>query len=300
MNSDRTALLALAILCSPSHDSFAQSSKQGPSATWTNTIEVDKGEITNGKRKFEAHVITVFEADASTAIDLWEKDVASSTKDISGKRPYRANGARIPAISEAPIIILATSGTDKKSGNATLTLAYLQNDSTVLADNGSQQKVSRELAVRLNQALVQTQIDAVQKELDDAVDDHVDKSEDQARSEKRMSDANADLEKNAKKQAKLQRDIADSQADIAGLEKRFALRNDPKDLQKLTSTRKKLAGQEKKLASLMSEVSKHESKANKHQQDMSSHSEKREEHAKSKEELQQRIAELKRKKDAIK
>ncbi len=295
----RHSLLLVPVLLFSVLGCLAQSSKNGPKLTWTRSIEVGKGEVVSGERKFPAHVITVFEADGPVAIELWEKDLGPLAKEITGKRPYRAVGVRLPALGEAPLTILATATSDKKNGNAMLSLAYLQNDSTVHADNGAQEKVSRDLAIRLNQALVQTQIDAAQKELAETMEDLTDEQEDHARSQERMSDANTDLEKNANRQSKLQRDIANLQGEISGLERRFAMSNDPKDLKKLTSARKKLAKEEKELSGLMADESKAKGKANKYQEDMTSHSEVSDEHSKSKEELEAMIAELKRKKDAI-
>lgn len=277
----------------------AQSStKDGTSLEWRHELKVVQGTITVNKVEYPAHTITLFEADANKALELWKADHTPISASI-GSRPLKASGARIPQLAEDPIVVLAEASTEKKAGLAKLTLAFLRNDSTSLEDNGEQEKLMHALAVRLNKAVVQGQIDRYQRDLDKTSDKLGSTEDDVAKARKNLTKANSDLEKVKAKRGKIEADNAKVHGNISGLERKFALSNDPKDLQKLTKARQKLAKNEGTQAKLMQQEAKVQGNINKHQGTLDAHSKKAAGQAESKEDLQRIIAELKRKQDSI-
>lgn len=274
----------------------AQTTKDGTRLAWDQRIAVTQGTITVDKKEHPAHTITVFEADAGTAIDLWRKELTPVSAAITNK-PLRATGVRLPQLSEEPLIVLADGTTEKKAGVARLSLAFLVNDSTPLEADA--EKYMHDLAVRLNKAVVQGQIDRYQKDLDKTGDKLASSAKDKAKAESNVAKASRDLEKLKSKRGKIQADNAKIHGNITGLEKKFALTNDPKDLQRLTKARSSLAKNEGSLAKLMQQEAKVQGNLNKHQSTLEKHSSKAGDHQESKEDLQRIISELKRKQDHI-
>lgn len=256
------------------------------------------GTITVNKVEYPAHTITVFETDASTALDLLKVDYTPIAASIGGK-PMKVSGARLTQISEEPVEVIVEASTEKKANLARLTMAFMANDTVSLEDNGEQEKLMHGLAVRLNKAVVQAQIDRYQKDLDKAADKLGGTEEDVTKAQKNLGKANSDLQKTKAKRGKVEADNAKVHGNISGLEKKFALSNDPKDLQKLTKARQKLAKNETSQAKLMQQEAKIQGNINKHQGTLDSHSKKAEGQAESKEDLLKIIAELKRKQDNI-
>lgn len=276
----------------------AQTTKDGTRLEWRNELTVVPNTIKVNKVEHPGHTISIFEADASTALDLWKADYTPISTGITGK-PLRALNVRLPEVSEQPIVVFAAASTEKKAGLAKLTLAFMENDSTPLADNGAQAAAARELAVRLNKAVVQRQIDRYQKELDKVSEKHGGSQADVAKAQSKVTKANNALEKAKAKRAKIEQNNARLHGEIAGLERKFALSNDPKDLKKLTKVRSKLAKNESGQAKLMAQEAKLQGTANKHQSSAQSHSSKADSHAESKEGLTRIVSELKRKQDNI-
>jgi hypothetical protein len=293
------SFIALPAFLLTSAQSFAQvTTKDGISLVWDRELAVVDDSMSIGGRYVPAHTITVFETDASTAMELLKVDYTPISTSIGGK-PMKVSGARLTQVSESPVDVMVVGNTQKKAGLARLTLAIMANDSTVLPDNGAQEELLRGLAVRLNKAVVGSQIDRYQQELDKTAEKLGSTQEDVAKAEKNLTKHNASLEKAKSKRAKLERNGAQLQGEISGLERKFALSNDPKDLQRLTKARQKLAKTESAQAKLMQQEAKAQGNINKYQDSAEKHGSRVDEHAESKEDLQRIIAELKRKQDSI-
>ncbi len=271
--------------------------KDGVALSWERTIEVVPDSIQNGAWTLPAHTITVFESDGGWVMDQWKDEMKPVSQSVSGSKPVRVTGALVPAMGDQPLLLLATSESDKKSKLGRLTVAFAANDSMVA--EGDPARTMRELAVRLNKAVVQQQIDARQKMLDKASGKLSGAQSDQAKINKRLNKANSDLEKHKRKLSKLQGNKAKVQGDVHGLEKKFAVTNDPKDLNRLTKARQRLAKVETGIAKEMRNGSKIQAAANKQQENLPKATDNLQDHTESREEIQRIISELKRKQDAI-
>lgn len=274
-----------------------EKTKDGVLLAWTNTIEVTGDSVRNGAHMLPAHTITVFESDGSWVMDQLKTEMKAVSEGMSGSKPVKVSGARIPAMGDAPVMVLAISETDKKAKAGRLTLAFALNDSTPAT--GDAERVMHDMAVKLNKLVVQGQIDEQQKKLDKALDKHGSARSSTDKATKNIDKASGDLQKSKKKLSKLQGDKAKLQGDVHGLEKKFAVTNDPKDLQRLTKARGRLAKNESAIAKEMQRESKIQNTLNKHQQSQAKASGTLQEHTESKEEIQRIIGELKRKQDAI-
>lgn len=272
--------------------------KDGTALTWEQQLTVVSGTVTVNRVAHPAHTITVFETDANTVLDLWRTEFTPISSAV-GIKPPKATGVRIDKLSSEPMTVFGQSSTDKKAKLARLSLAFMVNDTTPLADAGEQEGYMRELAVALNRAVVQKQLDRYQQELDKTSTKLGSTQQDAAKTQRNLTKANSDLEKVKTKRSKLQRDNARTHGDVTTLERKFALSNDPKDLQKLTKARQKVAKSESDQAKLMQQEAKIQGNINKYQGTLEGHQQKAEGQNESKEELTRIISELKRKQDSI-
>ena len=247
----KLTLLVLAAFAWSTSPVVAQLTKDGTSLSWNKELVVVSGKIMVQKREFPAHTISIFETDASTVLDLWRSDLTAISTTITGSKPAKAVGVRIPKISVEPVTVFGGSSTEKKANLARITLAFAVNDSTPLVDAGEQEKWMHDLSVRLNKAVVQTQIDRYQKELDKVADKLGSTEGAVMKSEQSVSKSNSDLENLRAKRGKLETDRTALQRDVDKHEASYARTSNAKDLQKLTSARSKLSKNESSQATLM-------------------------------------------------
>ncbi len=299
MKNRSIALFSFIALLSASTAVQAQDlTKDGKALSWNHELTVVPGTIKTKTTEFPAHTITVFETDAKTALELFKTEYAPISASIGGK-PMKVTGAKLPSISAEPVDVLVSATTDKKAKLTRLSLTFMSNDTTSLPDNGDQERTVRELAVRLNKAVVQRQIDGYQKDMEKVGKKLGDSQKDMAKSKKKLSKANSGLQKAMSKRSKTERQSATLHGNISGLERTFALSNDPKDLKKLTKARTKLAKSEKAQAKLMEQEAKYQSSINKSQDSLDSYTKKADDRTEGKSDLQRIVIELKRKQDNI-
>ncbi|MFN3875568.1 MAG: hypothetical protein ACK4L7_06615 [Flavobacteriales bacterium] len=291
--------IILAILLSPLA-AQAQSGKtpEGYALQWDKTITVIPDSLSIGAFKLPAWSIAVHEADASTVMGWLQTDMSSVSTGISKGKPAKAMGLRLPQVPGAAMAA-ADASNDRKAGLARLTIAFAINDSTPTPSTDGQEAYMRELAVKYNRAAVQQQIEDYEKQLAKASDKLSSSKDDVAKSQSRIAKSSSQQAKTQAQRAKVERSNARISGEIAGLEKKFALSNSPKDLKRLTKARQQLAKGESELAKLLQKESKIQGDIAKEQGRMSSYSSKADERGASKEEILDALNALRRKQDAI-
>ena len=294
----RTAVLALSFTFVPSSRAQQGATKEGFALTWDQTITVTTDSLINGRHHFPAWTITVFEADAGTVLDLWKEDMKATGASVSGSKPMKALGTRIPEVVDGTAV-LALGSTEKKAKLARLTLAFGANDSTPTKGNAEQEAYMRSLAVKYNRAVVQAQVATYEKMLGKASAKLTGTQEDVAKNRKNITKASSKLEKLKSKRSKVEGDMARQQGDITGLEKKFGLTNDPNDLEKLTKARGKLVKSESSLADLMSQEADVQGDLAKYQGQLEENSTEAQDRTITQEEVQRTVDALKRKMDGI-
>ncbi|MCB9183460.1 MAG: hypothetical protein H6591_06035 [Flavobacteriales bacterium] len=279
---------------------FAQSgtTKEGYALQWDKTITVLPDSISNGHYKLPAWTFAVHEADASDVMGWWLADMQAVSTSVAKAKPAKALGTRIAAVPDAAIAVAAATS-DKKAKLAKLTIAFALNDSVTTPGNAGQEDYVRALAVKYNRAVVDQQIATYEKMLDKAGDKLAGAKDDVAKNQANLTKSNSKLEKIKAKRGKIQAENAHVAGTIAGLEKKFALSNDPKDLQKLTKARQKLAKGETSLAKLMQQEADVQGDIAKEQGRLEDNTGEQEERGATKEEVQRVTDALKRKHDAI-
>ena len=301
LNILRTIVLPIgAVLLGSTAPVLAQGeTKEGFSLAFDHALTVVPDTLVNGTFKLPAYTIAVYETDANGVMEQWKAEMKANAQEVTGSRPVKAIGARIMEVAETPFLVLATSTSEKKAGLARLTLAFALNDSTTMPADGTIQGYMRNLAVKFNKAVVQTQIATYEKSLGKASEKLSDAKDKEASTRKKLIKANTGLEKTKTKRAKVMADNAQVMGEIHGLEKKFALTNDPKDLQKLTKARTKLAKGESAVAKLMQSEAKAQGNVNKLEATLPGQANKQQDVTQTKEEVERIITALKRKQDNI-
>ncbi len=294
----RSSFIALSFTLGLALHGQEGTTKEGFALGWNKTITAVPDSLSNGAHRFPAWTITVFEADAGTALDIWKADMKAIGATVTGSKPMKALGVRIPEVPEGTTM-LAMSTTEKKAKLAKLTLAFGANDSTPIAGSAAQEAHVRSLAVKYNRTVVQAQIATYEKMLGKASSKLSGAQEDVAKNRKNITKANSKLEKLKSKRSKAQADMARQQGDIAGLEKKFALTNDPNDLEKLTKSRGKLVKIETAIAKLMSQEADVQGDLAKYQGQLEENSSEAQDRTGTQADVQRTVDALKRKMDSI-
>lgn len=275
-----------------------EATEEGYLLNWDKSITVVPEQMSNGKYKLPAWTVSIYEADASDVLHWWEDDMKSISVKVSGSRPVKAVGARL-GLPEAAVLTTAMTAADKRAKLVRLTIGFGLNDSTPLPSNAGQEDYVRGLAIKYNKAVVQRQIDEKVKDLDKVNGDLADAKAAETRSKEKADEARADLAQIKAKKGEIQADNASIQGDITGLEKRYAVSNEPRDLERLTKARKKLTDREADLAGLAQDEAKAQAAANKYDAQLPPNAELQKQLLATKEQLEAEIASLRRKQDNI-
>jgi hypothetical protein len=280
--------------------SLAQSgkTKEGFSLQWDKAIAVVPDSLASGTRKFPAWTISIHEGSVSEAMGWWMNDMQAVSAAVTKGKPAKAMGLRLGEVPQAAMAMAAVEDV-KRAGLVHLTMAFCATDSTTATPADGQEAYMRALAVKYNRAVVQAQLAAYEKQLSKAGDRLADTKGDVAKSQARLTKEQSRLQQVKAKRGKLERSNARISGDITGLEKKFGLSNDPKDLQRLTKARTRLARGEAEQAKLMQQEAAVQADIAKEQGRLEANSGKAEERGESKELLQRTVDALKRKHDAI-
>ncbi|MFT3884128.1 MAG: hypothetical protein QM724_01485 [Flavobacteriales bacterium] len=289
----RFSLLALSLMLGLG--AFAQSkTKEGYALNWNKEIDRDRGYGADRSAEVGGTQVPIYEARPSDVATLLRTVIpGASFKENKGVQT--ATGVSLPALSAAPLDVLATMSEDKKAGLTRLTMGFTQNGTALPANEA----VVRDLAVKLNKAVVQQQVDVWQGKLDKAAKQQQSAQASQEKATEKVNKANSALEKTISRRGELQREISNIQADITRQDTRWQTSQNPKDLKKLTKLREKLAKTEKKLADTMTDETKQTKTANKRQEDMPGVAKDQQRTTESKEEVQRTVDALKQKLDSI-
>lgn len=233
-------------------------SAEGFRLSWDNTITVERDSLRVRGANLPAWSITVHETSAKGALDLWRIDVNPQATRVSGSRPMVATGVKLGDAFPEPVEVKAMSSHDRRSGDATLTLAF-----TSLGHDERIEAHMRELSVRLNRALVQEQIDAITRSKSDAHRGLEKEERNEAKLAKRLTKAQRDLERTMRKQSRTQSTIASQQRDLTRQERSVVGTVSPRQLKRLTRVRRNLTSSQRQLSRQMRDAARTQKQINK-------------------------------------
>ncbi len=272
-----------------------QKSASGHLLNWTNSIVVEADSLMNGKHKLPAHSFMVWEADPGTAVSALRSVHEAQGARFSGSSPLRGL-VTVQGMGDAPVLLLATAANDKKNGGARMQVAFAANDSTAVPGGG---EAAHAMAVQVNRAIVQQQIDAQQKIVDKAQGKLVGAQKDQAKAQEKAGKAAEDLEKAKKEKSKLVDKQAQLQKEELRLKERYNTSKEAKDLEKLNKVQGRLVKLQADLAKQIKKEADAQESANKRQKAIPGTQEAQQEHQVTKEQAVSELEALKRKLEAV-
>lgn len=277
----------------------AQKTRDGYALKWGNSITVARDSLQNGRYMVPAYTIMVYESDGTATLDHWRAAVKPTSRSISGSKPAKATGVDQPTLCPTPMMILAGGSSDKRTGAGRLTMAFLKNDSTAIDDAQAAEKAARDMAVRLNKAVVQAQVAQAEKNLQKVTGKVEDARATTADLDKKSARTKRDLEKLKSRQVKVQEQNARTSGEIASLEKKLLLANDPKDIAMLEKLRARLTTGGTELARLLKTEAGYMDDLNRIEREKPDAARQEADRTKAREQVVEEVEQLKRKLDNI-
>lgn len=271
--------------------------KDGTTLQWAKEIAVGTDSLRNDSVTVPALTVPVFEAGASKVTGLLKTVLPGADLKKQGDLLKAAGVVFGPAGTPVDLLVRATE--DKKLGQSTLALAFLQPGTTSSLDLATLQPAVRDLGVQLNKAVVQEQLNSWTAKLDKAGSKTESAVADQEKAQGRQNKAQAELDKIAKEKSKLQNEHAILQKEIDLNNQKWALSQDPKDFKKLTKSREKITKNEGKMAKAMDNEAKAQKELTKSGTALPEAQKAKEEKAAAQAEVQRTVDALQRKLESI-
>ena len=224
--------------------------KDGTSLLWDKEITVGHDSLRNDTANVAAVTVPVYEASSSDVMDLLKSQLPGANFKKHGK-VLKATGVSFATASSTPVDILASVNENKKQRVSTLTLAFLSPGTAISLGGPQVEAAARGLAVKMNKAVVQCQIDSWRKKLSKASDKADDAIKDHEKAQAERDKAKAKLGKTAKEKSKLQDEHAILQKQIDLDNQKWTLSQNSKDLKALTKSRSKITKNETAMAKVM-------------------------------------------------
>jgi hypothetical protein len=244
-------LLACSLFLSLGAALHAQNTlKDGTSLIWDKEITVGHDLMQNDSVKVAALTVPVYEATASQVVSLLKTELPGASFKKQGK-VLKAYGASFTAASSTPVDMLASIAENRKQHMSILTLALVGPGTSTSVEGPEAEAAVRDLAVKLNKAVVQQQIDSWKKQLAKADGKAEDAVKEHGKAQTQQARTRAKLEKSAKLKSKLQDEHAVLQREIDLYNQKWTLSQDQKDLKKLTKARTKITRNETEMAKAM-------------------------------------------------
>lgn len=285
----------VAVTCLTAQDK----TESGYLLNWTTRIELVRDTLKNGAYGIPAFGFNVYESDADIAAAEWIAAYGSKGGKVTGSNPYKGTGVAVDGVP-GTTTVMTNIVRNKNAGTARVVTALAANDSTPAAGWENGEKAVYDLAVRMNKGVVQKQIDAQQKLVDDLIEDLADAQKDQVKATEKSADAADDVEKAKKQKAKLASQQADLQGEQVKLQEKYSRTNDPKDLKKLTKVQQELVGVQKDMSKQLKKEADAQKNSNKKQGDIPDSVEQQQELQVKKDKAVSELEGLKRKKEAVK
>jgi hypothetical protein len=266
---------------------------------WDNPVIVAPNTMHVNDVAFPAHTITVHGTDPNSLFRRWRSEMREQTRDFSGRRPTVVRGVVIPSLSDRPITVIAEAAGDRREPFAHLTLAFAENDSTPLADDGQQQQYMHELAVRYNQALIQEEIEDRQRDLDRAQRrlDRAGSSE--QRTQRRLDRTRSRLERAQDRRVRAETDKAEQEGRVMGLQRAVTASGNDRDQRRLIRARKDLAKHESDVLKYMEQELDLQQEITKYEEQMPGHDRSQTEHSDDVEQIEREIEALRSAHDSM-
>lgn len=233
----------------------AQEAYDGIRLTWTGTVEPVKDSLLLTAARYPALTIVVYERNARQSLRLLGDELRTRSARLSGARPARARGLTLEGTALGAVDLMVVAEQDRH-GDASLTFAFTKDELPV--DHGDAALVAavRDLAVRLNRAVVKEQQEELRRRHGRMESREESARKQEAKLLKQQTKANKDLQRIKQRQGRQQRTNANMQRDAARFDARFNATGNPRFLQRATRQRRQLAQGERRMGRLLRDESR--------------------------------------------
>ena len=233
----------------------AQEAYDGIRLTWTGTVEPVKDSLLLTAARYPALSIVVYERNARQSLRLLGDELRTRSARLSGARPARARGLTLEGTTLGAVDLMVVAEQDRH-GDASLTFAFTKDELPV--DHGDAALVAavRDLAVRLNRAVVKEQQEELRRRHGRMESREESARKQEAKLLKQQTKANKDLQRIKQRQGRQQRTNANMQRDAARFDARFNATGNPRFLQRATRQRRQLAQGERRMGRLLRDESR--------------------------------------------
>lgn len=229
---------------------------------WDNPLTVVPNTLEHNGVDFPAHTITVHGSKANSLWREWRSEMREQAAEVKGRKPIIARSAVIPSISPSPITVMGVVSGQRKDPFARLTVAFGENDTTPIFDNGSQERYMHELAVRYNDAVIQNELATKQKELKKAERRTAKGASDEKKTRKRLERAENKLARAQHRREKAEAIKAKREGDLVGIRRANASTEDVPDKRKVLRARREIAKREADVLKYMEQELEHQAEIN--------------------------------------
>lgn len=238
--------------------SFGQEKKQAAYIGWDHELSVESGEILFDDRSHYAYSIEIFNTRNNFVQRLWRDQLKNSCDKIRRNVAY---GARL-AIHDDPLDMHTAYEEDKRTGLVTMSAAFLHNGEAINPDDDPEahrkaEEMMYEMAVSMNKAVVNDQIEEANKELEKLHKDLEKLRRDNGKLHETILKNQKDLEKAQKDEKSLKRDVKNQEKDIEQFERKTGEERSTNDLKKLAKMQKELTRLQDKLNRVKSDQIKY-------------------------------------------
>ena len=261
----RTLALCAFLLAATAPTVFAQDKTEGGYAlAWTHTLQEQVGQVAVKEHLFPGWSFMVHECSAGEAMAYWQERMRTMGGNAKGSNPVRVTGAIMPGQEGGTMLIFATAKMDRSADGVRITVAFALNDSTAAPEAPGMAAAVHDMAVQVNRAVVQAQVDAQDKRYAKIGEQLEDAQRQQASVARKKSDAGKQLDKVNAEQARLARKRTDLQDKLNRLEEAQRLMPDPRNAKDIAGVRQDLISvehdivkQQKAEADALADLNKH-------------------------------------------
>ena len=273
----------------------SQNLPANPDLRWTQEIEVKTDLMKFGGDTYYAYSVKIWNTDDREVRKMWQDEMKDLSEKV--KRDVALN-AQLPVFPE-PVDMHTRREEEKKQDYVTLSAAFLYKEEALNPDDHPEAHreaidMMHAMAVRMNKAVVEEQIEDQMKELEKRKKDFEKLIKEQEKLEKSIEKDQKRLRKAAKEERKLKRKVRKQEGDIAELMESAGADLTEEELKDVSKERRKLSKLEDQLSDAIDDQSDHRKDIGKAEKDLAENKEERRKLEAEIEQMERRLTTMQR------
>ena len=226
-----------------------------PSPSWNHDLGVSTADQIMDGQTYPCYYVSIYETTEKEANNLLEDELKKYARKVSGKDFYTATEAKASVFGNDVLELRSKILKAAPDNVFNVYVAVSHNGMAISYDgdkeaDGKARVLVQQMAVDMNKAVVQEQIDAQKKKVKDAEKELKSAQKDEEKLEKDKSGTEKDIDKTMSKSKDLNSQVEDQQKAISNFQNKIAKDRTADNLSKLEDMRKKLADLQKQQSKL--------------------------------------------------